>query len=263
VGCGHRPAPRAALARRPNEGASSTPLAFSPDGEFLAVGGRNDAVWLFDVASHAKVATLTASTLNSGYGGVAFSPDGRILAATSSSGTFLWHTATRKLIGRALSGIGNGLMSMAFSSDGRSWPLATAITSSSGTSGTGGRPESRSSTTNSSDNTVSSVAFSANSRTLAVGTLGGTVQMYMVPTGQRIGEPLTISADTGVAATAMAFDPRGRFLAVGSKDGHVRIWNVSYLTDVASRLCAAAGRSLTHAEWARYVHGLAYENVCP
>ena len=52
------------------------------------------------------------------------------------------------------------------------------------------------------------MAFSPDSRTLAVGTLGGTVQIYLVPTGQRIGEPLIISADTGVAATAVAFDPR-------------------------------------------------------
>jgi WD40 repeat protein len=85
----------------------------------------------------------------------------------------------------------------------------------------------------------------------------------MVATAQQTGEPLPVSDTPGVAVTSVAFDPRRRFLAVGSNDGSVRIWNVSYLTDVAPSLCAAAGSAPTRAEWAEYVHGLAYQNVCP
>jgi len=42
------------------------------------------------------------------------------------------------------------------------------------------------------------------------------------------------------------------------------LWYVAYLMDVVPRLCASAGRSLTRAEWARYVlHAIAYQKVCP
>jgi WD40 repeat protein len=237
-------------------------LAFSPDGKILAVGGNFNHVWLFSVASHAKVATLTVPG-NPGFGGVAFSPNGRILAATSAGETFLWNTATRKPMGHTLSGPANTFMSMTFSPDGRLlavgggnevqvWDVATRRQL--------GKPFV---STKSSDNTVSSVAFSVDSQTLAVGTFGGTVKLYIVATAQQIGEPLLVSDKPGVPVTSVVFDPRGRFLAVGGNNGSVRIWNVSYLTDVVPRLCAAARSALTRAEWAHYVNGLAYENVCP
>ncbi len=35
-----------------------------------------------------------------------------------------------------------------------------------------------------------------------------------------------------------------------------------YLDDVVSSLCASAGRSLTRAEWALYIQGPAYQNLC-
>jgi hypothetical protein len=59
-------------------------------------------------------------------------------------------------------------------------------------------------------------------------------------------------------------------LASGSSDQTVRLWNVAAprqnmgnAADLARYLCALTGRSLTHAEWARWVPGLAYQQVCP
>ena len=51
-------------------------------------------------------------------------------------------------------------------------------------------------------------------------------------------------------------------LAAGSADHTVRVWDVAYLANVVPHLCASAGRSLTRAEWARYVPGPAYQTVC-
>ena len=61
----------------------------------------------------------------------------------------------------------------------------------------------------------------------------------------------------------MAFSPEGKTLAAGSLHHAVRLLDVAYLVDVVKHLCASAGRSLTRAEWVRYLPGLAYERTCP
>jgi hypothetical protein len=43
----------------------------------------------------------------------------------------------------------------------------------------------------------------------------------------------------------------------------VRRWDVAYLKDTTSYLCASAGRSLTSTEWNQYAPGLAYRDICP
>ena len=62
---------------------------------------------------------------------------------------------------------------------------------------------------------------------------------------------------------SLAFSPDGPTLATGNGDNAVQLWNVSYLTDLPSSICASAGTSFNRSEWAYNVPGLAYQTSAP
>jgi WD40 repeat protein len=234
-------------------------VAFSRDGKTLATGSSDDTVRLWDVATRRQIGNpLTGHSKR--VTSVAFSRDGKTLASGSADDTVrLWDVATRRQIGNPLTGHANWVLSVAFSPDGKTlasgsaddtvrlWDVAT-------------RRQIRNPLTGHA-NWVTSVAFSRDGKTLASGSEDDTVRLWDVATGQQIGDPL--SADTGTV-WSVVFSPDGKTLASGSGDHTVRLWDVAYLVDIAPRLCASVGRSLTRIEWARYVPpGPAYRSVCP
>jgi len=107
---------------------------------------------------------------------------------------------------------------------------------------------------------VWSVIFSPDGRTLVSGSNDGTVRLWDVTTQQQIGDPL--NGRDGVIRS-VAFSPDGKTLVSGGAHGTVRLWDVSYLVGTAARLCDSVQRSLSSAEWTRYVSaGPAYRTVC-
>jgi WD40 repeat protein len=241
------------------------PVAFSPDGKTLAGGNDHGTVRLWDVATHRQIGHPLSGHSNRVpeppvYITVAFSPDGKTLARSDDDGRVrLWDVATHRQIGGPLTDPDGPVFPVTFSPDGKTLASASLVGSVRLWDVATHRQIGGPLTGHTSD--VSSVAFSPDGTTLASGSADHTVRLWDVASRQQIGGPLTgHTSDVG----PVAFSPDGKTLASGSADHTVRLWDVAYLMDVVPHLCASTGRSLTRAEWARYVPpGPAYQSVCP
>jgi conflict system STAND superfamily ATPase/WD40 domain-containing protein len=239
---------------------------------------------------------------NYGVFGVAFSPDGRLLATPSDDDTVqLWDVATGQPHGQPLTGHDDAVFGVAFSPDGQL--LATASQDSTvrlwdvATGQPHGDP-----LPEPTDNAVNGVAFSPDGRLLATANGDDTVQLWDVATGQPHGQPLTghddavfgvaFSPDGRLLATTspdqtvrlwdvatgqphgqpltghtdavfgVAFSPDGQLLATASGDGTARLWN-PFFNNWLSVGCHLVNRNLSMTEWAQLLPGVPYQRTCP
>jgi WD40 repeat protein len=222
-----------------------TAIAWSPAANEIAVGGHSGLVELWSMfGAPRRVRSLIG--LHAMFGqpeaiqSVAFSPDGRLVAAsdedivgsseavagkTESVGVAVWRTesgtlafAPAGLNGEAAVGaatIGDDLL--AFAPTGRRLAISNldgSIVVLSTRSGV---------TTQAvqAPGGATALAFSPQG-TLVAGTPSGTVLRWNPVTGQEVGSPLVVSPD---AVTGIAFDGTGqRFATAGRGEGVVRLW---------------------------------------
>jgi WD40 repeat protein len=208
-------------------------VALSPDGKILAAGTEDGTIWLWNMTDPARPVPLgkpltgPADAVNS----VAFSPDGKILAAGTDDGTiWLWkltNPARPVPLGKPLTGPTDYIHTVAFSRDGI---LAAAAAGLDGRVWlwklTGpsrpvllGKPLT--------GLFAESVAFSSDGKTLAVGTVGGTVSLWSL-TGPAHRPAQLRGSLTGPDGFvySMAFSPNGKVLAAGTDDHKVWLWNL-------------------------------------
>jgi WD40 repeat protein len=221
-----------------NPGKSVNSVAFSPDGNRLALGSGDPdqpgAVTVWEAATGRKLLTLPTSFPY--VTGAAFSPDGRRLAAASRppnavtrlgdlpiqpSELRLWDATSGQVL-RNLGGHTFDVTGLAFSPDGQ----RLAATSADRTVRIWDTAEGRLlSTLTGHDGPVFGVAFSPDGRGLASASADKTVRLWDVSAGR---ERLVLRGHTR-EAFALAFSPDGRNLAstaVGPEFGQeVRIWD--------------------------------------
>jgi WD40 repeat protein len=107
---------------------------------------------------------------------------------------------------------------------------------------------------------ITSVSFDATGRRLATaGEDDGTIKVWF--TAGLMQEGTRLGSDPG-ATSAAAFAPGGQVLLAVDDHGGAFSWPAS-LAAWQQQACSLAGRNLTRAEWAQLVAGPRYTTVCP
>jgi len=195
-------------------------VAYAPDGLSLASIGVDQTVKLWDAGTGELLRTLTVAEGELG-GDVAFSPDGRLLAASFTSQVLVWDAASGELRwrwpGRMLGAA--QVDRVAFSPD--STRLAAANID--------GQPKVWDVTTGGELLTLpghadhcEAIAFSPDGARLATGDVGGSVRLWDAATGQTL---LTLTHGGNVHG--VAFSPDGRHLAAAGEDGRLLVWDTA------------------------------------
>jgi WD40 repeat protein/DNA-binding SARP family transcriptional activator len=239
-------------------GGLSTRSAVSPDGSLFALSPGPDRLALWRSATRALLAPVLRGPAGD-VTGIAFSPDGRLVAAAGSRHAVLWDTTTKKIV-RILPVGDHGAEAVAFSPDehtlaiGRADGIDALYDLRSGRQtgqfvGAGSiddiefSPDGKLLASGSLTGTVTlwnvarrsklrdlpgailvySVRFSPNGKLVAVGDSSGAAVLWDAVSGRRVGAPLV---GHGGGVHSLDFDRHGRLVTV-SDDGKLRLWDVA------------------------------------
>jgi WD40 repeat protein len=197
--------------------------AFSPDGKLLATATL-DGTTLWDTATWEPLGPPLRSS-QGGWNGVAFSPDGLTVAIAGGEGRVeLWNVATKKKVREltdpaAATSSEPALATVRYSPDGTVIAAggqdANHVTLWNAASG---RVIGRPITTNPPGGGAQSISFSPDSRRIAVPGASGTVGIWEVATGRRVGSPLVIGS---AGVNEAIFASGGRTLIASDNSGSV------------------------------------------
>ncbi|OFX85306.1 MAG: hypothetical protein A2W99_14930 [Bacteroidetes bacterium GWF2_33_16] len=188
-------------------------IAYSPDMKYIATGGVDDRIVLWD----AKTGNPIREMINKNWPlAVKFTPDGKyIVSAGREERVRLWDVNTGKMV-REMKGHRDQILSMDISPDGRYaitgsidkmiklWDIQMGVFLK---DFKGHRDQ------------VSSVAFSPDGKKVVSGSADKTIKEWNVPDGTELR-----SIKTKAWVRTVAYSPDGRYIASGSDDKKITIW---------------------------------------
>jgi WD40 repeat protein len=220
-------------------------LSISADGHWLATGSVDHTTQLYDL--HFGIPPQGYLTLRKQTGAItalAFSPNEKILATAGvDTNILLWDLTVPDASEnpRVLAGHAQNLTSLAFSLDGRYlasgdvggnvrlWDMSLGNSASTGQD-LGVDP----------DHDVTALAFDPGGKWLAASS-GFKIRLWNLQDFQAA--PLNLERHEG-RVTELAFSPDGHFLATGSLDGTVRIWDLH-----ANEISTSSIELKKHSDW--------------
>ena len=275
-------------------------IAFTSDGRTLLTGGSAGRLTLWNVATRRAVGTIEIGAPV--YGG-AVSPDGRLIAVQTqpqgSPGSVVEVRAAAG--GRPLwtHSVRDGTGGLYFSPDGQE-VAALGCCSSLSTVASWDTRTGRNLFTRRLANHATAIAYSPDSRLLAVGTEDGHVLFWDARRGVQVAPALRVSAGT---VAQISFSPDGTTMVASSYDTSTTLWDLRSHTQIAGSFpeepntftapafapngkliidynadaaqwpmnvgawerfaCQVAGRNLTQAEWRDILPNRPYMRVCP
>ncbi|MEJ2092877.1 MAG: SUMF1/EgtB/PvdO family nonheme iron enzyme [Syntrophobacterales bacterium] len=224
-------------------------LAFSPNGNLLASGGEFGIVRLWNVRTIKPLRLPLKGHQRFSVSSLAFSPNGKLLASGDEKGTVrLWDVNTFRPLGPPMRGHREGVQSTTFSHNGetltchsfdgsvRTWsttthkplkaiiPLKPIITGYK--------------VVKDNDKVVKvgrnlHLAFSPDSKTLALGAEDGTIRLINVEPSKGLGSLLTVHRNN---VWSITFSPSGKILASSDWDGFIHLWNARTFKPLGSPL---------------------------
>src|SRR5262249_13857539 len=197
---------------------------------------------------------------------LAFSPDGKLLAAATLGGTaYVWNVTNNDVVASLTLPGSVADFAVRFSTDNR----LVALVESSGrvvlwkpdpthrfegvwSARRVGQP------LTGHNGGVGSLAFGPRGRTLVTVSDDGKLRLWDVATRKLIGAPLPASNTGG----SVHFFPDGRHVLGAFGSGMGIVWSVDPAA-WAARACSIAHRNLTPAEWSDFLGHRRYQHVCP
>ncbi|WP_105973374.1 nSTAND1 domain-containing NTPase [Streptomyces geranii] len=185
-----------------------------PDGRLIATSGG-----FVDLPSGKVTRSDAADSLSA----LAFSPDGRYLAVGGRGGVTVWDGSGRRR-----------LANLPATPDGGGKATSDDVQS------------------------VTTVAFSPDARYLAVGTTGGTLQLWQTAAPQL---RTTVFPALGGRVQSVGFSPDGSTLYAASTHRRSRSYDLDP-GHVAATVCERAGGGLSREDWRSYLPDVPYRDVC-
>ncbi len=208
-------------------------LALSPNDRYLASGGWDQVVYIWDLASGRRLRSLPERV--KGVSQLEFAPDGRTLAtATEFGGVTLWDAATNEAVFRVQVGSGTA-RSFRFSRDGRYF--ATACDDGAVRIWTG-RRETPLREISDFPASIAAVDLSCDSRLLVAGCDNG--KIYVVDLTDATGKTRRVLPGHLGGVRGVRFFADSDWLISNGKDGTARVWN---LLDASEAQTLSSGES--------------------